>query len=231
MMASYVTSTLVGMSSIIFFASIATDFPLLVISGGWRRKWVGGTEWENLSPQCNDDHNYSSRLDMAVASSCWTTPVNLYFMCHSSMKNVQLWSFFKIRSSLTTWSWKSYSYPKLRCDQDKVAELKGLVHEMMPTASPPGYLTALHDDRRTVEIVHRNRLEAMDKDRRHEYEKLAQDLVVRSSAKQPYSLNSIYWQELKETYRSTTTLRNTEPADEMEGVMSMKSFCTNQIIV
>lgn len=47
---------------------------------------MGGTERENLSPQCNDDHNYSSRLDMAleVASSCWTTPVNFYFMCHSS---------------------------------------------------------------------------------------------------------------------------------------------------
>lgn len=102
------------------------------------------------------------------------------------MKNVQLLSFFKSRLS-----WAPRSYSKSRCNQDKVAELKGLVHEMMPTANPPGYLTAFHDDRRTVEIVHRNRLEAMDKDRRHEYEKLAQDLVVRTSVKQLYSLNSI----------------------------------------
>lgn len=71
MMASYVTSMLVAMSSIIFFASIATDFPLLAVSGGWRRKWVGGTERENLSPQCNDDHNYSSRKTWILILTDW----------------------------------------------------------------------------------------------------------------------------------------------------------------
>lgn len=70
---------------------------------------MGGTERENLSSQCNDDHNCSSPLNMdfntyslalEVASSRWTTPINFYFMRLSSMKNAQLWSFFKIRSSL-----------------------------------------------------------------------------------------------------------------------------------
>lgn len=48
----------------------------------------------------------------------------------------------------------------------------------MPEGMPPGYTTAFHDDRRTVEILHRNQVEKLDHDRRIQYDTLAQDFMV-----------------------------------------------------
>ena len=60
-------------------------------------------------------------------------------------------------------------------------ELKGLVQELMPKAKPVGYTTLHHDERRTIEILHRNHIEKVDHDRRVQYDNLAHDFVVSSS--------------------------------------------------
>lgn len=58
-------------------------------------------------------------------------------------------------------------------------ELKELVKEMMPKGKPVGYSTFRHDDRRTIEILHRNQLDKMDHDRRIQYDNLAHDFAVK----------------------------------------------------
>ncbi|KAH9537818.1 hypothetical protein CY35_16G071700 [Sphagnum magellanicum] len=65
--------------------------------------------------------------------------------------------------------------------KDKVAELKAQVAALQP-APISGYNTIKNDERRTVEILHRNQLEAMDVDRRLQYDKLVHDfLALRAS--------------------------------------------------
>ncbi|CAM6052040.1 unnamed protein product [Sphagnum compactum] len=65
--------------------------------------------------------------------------------------------------------------------KDKVAELKTQVAALQP-APISGYNTIKNDERRTVEILHRNQLEAMDVDRRLQYDKLVHDfLALRAS--------------------------------------------------
>jgi hypothetical protein len=58
-----------------------------------------------------------------------------------------------------------------------VAELKAQVAALQP-APISGYNTIKNDERRTVEILHRNQLEAMDVDRRLQYDKLVHDFLV-----------------------------------------------------
>ncbi|CAK9264274.1 unnamed protein product [Sphagnum jensenii] len=65
--------------------------------------------------------------------------------------------------------------------KDKVAELKAQVAALQP-APISGYNTIKNDERRAVEILHRNQLEAMDVDRRLQYDKLVHDfLALRAS--------------------------------------------------
>ncbi|CAM6015172.1 unnamed protein product [Sphagnum balticum] len=65
--------------------------------------------------------------------------------------------------------------------KDKVAELKVQVAALQP-APISGYNTIKNDERRAVEILHRNQLEAMDVDRRLQYDKLVHDfLALRAS--------------------------------------------------
>lgn len=62
--------------------------------------------------------------------------------------------------------------------QHKVEELKSLCKDMMPTSKPVRHTTLHHDDRRTVEILHRNQIEKVDHDRRVQYDNLVHDFVV-----------------------------------------------------
>lgn len=62
--------------------------------------------------------------------------------------------------------------------QDKVAELRERVAALQP-APISGYNTIQNDERRTVEILHRNELEQLDADRRNQYAKLVHDFIVR----------------------------------------------------
>nr|XP_024388819.1 coiled-coil domain-containing protein 13-like isoform X2 [Physcomitrium patens] len=59
----------------------------------------------------------------------------------------------------------------------KVEELKSLCKDMMPTSKPVRHTTLHHDDRRTVEILHRNQIEKVDHDRRVQYDNLVHDFV------------------------------------------------------
>ncbi len=58
-----------------------------------------------------------------------------------------------------------------------MAELKAQVAALQP-APISGYNTIKNDERRAVEILHRNQLEAMDVDRRLQYDKLVHDFLV-----------------------------------------------------
>ncbi len=58
-----------------------------------------------------------------------------------------------------------------------MAELKAQVAALQP-APISGYSTIKNDERRAVEILHRNQLEAMDVDRRLQYDKLVHDFLV-----------------------------------------------------
>jgi hypothetical protein len=62
--------------------------------------------------------------------------------------------------------------------QDKVQELKDQVAGLQP-APLSGYNTIQNDERRTVEILHRNELEKVDNERRTQYDKLVHDFLVR----------------------------------------------------
>lgn len=62
--------------------------------------------------------------------------------------------------------------------QDKVQELKEQVAGLQP-APLSGYNTIQNDERRTVEILHRNELEKVDNERRTQYDKLVHDFLVR----------------------------------------------------
>lgn len=61
--------------------------------------------------------------------------------------------------------------------QDKVKELRAQVTTLQP-APIEGYNTIQNDERRTVEILHRNELERMDGERRLQYDKLIHDFLV-----------------------------------------------------
>ncbi|XP_073393345.1 uncharacterized protein [Physcomitrium patens] len=63
----------------------------------------------------------------------------------------------------------------------KVEELKSLCKDMMPTSKPVRHTTLHHDDRRTVEILHRNQIEKVDHDRRVQYDNLVHDFVLIAS--------------------------------------------------
>lgn len=65
----------------------------------------------------------------------------------------------------------------MRCMQGKVTELKAQVAALQP-APIEGYNTIQNDERRTVEILHRNELERMDGERRLQYDKLIHDFLV-----------------------------------------------------
>lgn len=76
--------------------------------------------------------------------------------------------------------------------QDKVQELKEQVAGLQP-APLSGYNTIQNDERRTVEILHRNELEKVDNERRTQYDKLVHDFLVRRRryTKAPFFLNKI----------------------------------------
>lgn len=61
--------------------------------------------------------------------------------------------------------------------QDKVKELRAQVAALQP-APIEGYNTIQNDERRTVEILHRNELERMNGERRLQYDKLIHDFLV-----------------------------------------------------
>ena len=61
--------------------------------------------------------------------------------------------------------------------QGKVEELRAQVKALQP-APIEGYNTIQNDERRTVEILHRNELERMDGERRLQYDKLIHDFLV-----------------------------------------------------
>jgi hypothetical protein len=63
------------------------------------------------------------------------------------------------------------------CMQGKVEELRAQVKALQP-APIEGYNTIQNDERRTVEILHRNELERMDGERRLQYDKLIHDFLV-----------------------------------------------------
>ncbi len=58
-----------------------------------------------------------------------------------------------------------------------MAELKAQMATLQPVPIS-GYNTIKNDERRAVEILHRNQLEAMDVDRRLQYDKLVHDFLV-----------------------------------------------------
>jgi hypothetical protein len=58
-----------------------------------------------------------------------------------------------------------------------VAELKAQMATLQPVPIS-GYNTIKNDEHRAVEILHRNQLEAMDVDRRLQYDKLVHDFLV-----------------------------------------------------
>ena len=62
--------------------------------------------------------------------------------------------------------------------QGKVEELKVQVQTLQP-APLEGYKTYKNDERRVVEILHKNELEKHDNERRLQYEKLVHEFVVR----------------------------------------------------
>jgi len=58
-----------------------------------------------------------------------------------------------------------------------VKELRAQVAALQP-GPIEGYNTIQNDERRTVEILHRNELERMDGERRLQYDKLIHDFLV-----------------------------------------------------
>ncbi|KAG0619885.1 hypothetical protein M758_4G172400 [Ceratodon purpureus] len=84
----------------------------------------------------------------------------------------------KVIEEGTGWVGRSELISKLK---GKVEELRAQVKALQP-APIEGYNTIQNDERRTVEILHRNELERMDGERRLQYDKLIHDfLTLRAS--------------------------------------------------